>query len=477
MRAMKLFSFALSLRLAGGLAAIACLSGSVVVSCSGDPMSGNGGGGGGGSNAPDSASMGRWTPATQDTCTKAFHDTFFVVGPDGKKYPTWHRPEETDTTTNTRCSFGHDHGSDPRGSGMWNDLQSHFAFDVNHDGNIDSTELATAGIPFGLTSELLINSTTPRLEDHTAYKIAFANDQTRTIASGGTGQNLDVRCHVFAAYNQPTSTEDSFASNMFSVIYAVNCNNGNAVAQYPVKVITSTMALYRVPNSFTIDTSGNQQSFGSADPPTSPDGGNELGRRIPISDNVFADVFVTATQTSDFSVLFDQWETQLRLVRSDNTELATLNPKFRVDDPARYFNNGLARSVDLCYSGLNAAGALVTDPLQAGTIVRQVRGSADCSAIAPNGPATPTNQRVSFDKPTSPFLGCKRVAFFGADVVRNPGGATLWYTDAFCANARTTSFTNSIKQFVSSANTPSIVVTDAQAGQQFCQATTVHVPN
>jgi hypothetical protein len=475
MRAMKPSSFALSLRLAGGLAAIACLSGSVVVSCSGDPTSG-GGGGGGGSNAPNSASMGRWTPTTQDTCTQAFHDTFFVVGPDGKKYPTWHRAEETDPTTNMRCSFGHDHGSSPRDSSLFASMQRHFAFDANHDGNIDSTELATAGIPFGLVSEQLINSTTPRLEDHTAYKIALGNAQSRTIVSGGNGQSSTLSCDVFAAYNQPTSTEDAFASNMFSVIYAVDCNNGDALAQYPVKVIVSTMAVYGDPGMFTIDTAGNHQTAGTPDPATSPQGGGELGRLIATADNVFTSVFVAANQTSNFSVLSDRWETQLRLKRANGNELATLKPRFTVTDPARYFNNGLARSVELCYSGLNAAGNLITDPLQAPTIVRQVRGSNACTTLAPNGPATPTSQRVVFDNPASPFRGCKRTAAFGADVVRNPAGTTTWYTDAFGAKGDTVAFANSIRQFVASTDTLLVVVSETSVSQTDCTFD-VHVPN
>jgi hypothetical protein len=33
---------------------------------------------------------GQWTPGPNDTCTKAQHDAYSVVGPDGKRYPTWH---------------------------------------------------------------------------------------------------------------------------------------------------------------------------------------------------------------------------------------------------------------------------------------------------------------------------------------------------------------------------------------------------
>ena len=86
----------LLLRSTGALTVVATLTGSLIFSCSGDPLST---GGGGSSNGPTSQAMGQWTPATQDTCTKEFHDTFFVIGPDGKKYPTWHPPAATDPTT------------------------------------------------------------------------------------------------------------------------------------------------------------------------------------------------------------------------------------------------------------------------------------------------------------------------------------------------------------------------------------------
>ena len=161
----------LLLRSTSALAVVCLLTGSLVFSCAGDPLSTTGGS----SNAADSQSMSQWTPATQDTCTQAFHDSFFVLGPDGKKYPTWHPPEATDPATGQTCSFGHDHGTNPSGSALWPALQQHFGYDANHDGTLDANELAASGIPFGLVSEQLVGSATPRIEDHTAYKIAFVN--------------------------------------------------------------------------------------------------------------------------------------------------------------------------------------------------------------------------------------------------------------------------------------------------------------
>jgi hypothetical protein len=65
-----------------------------------------------GPSAPDygpatgnARAFGIWTPGPNDDCTAAQHDAYSVVGPDRKRYPTWHPP-----TDPSGCSFGHDHG-------------------------------------------------------------------------------------------------------------------------------------------------------------------------------------------------------------------------------------------------------------------------------------------------------------------------------------------------------------------------------
>jgi predicted small secreted protein len=56
--------------------------------------------------------FGIWTPGTGDTCTREIHDRYSVVAPDGKRYNTWHPPVDP----GTGCTFGHEHGRDPRSS-------------------------------------------------------------------------------------------------------------------------------------------------------------------------------------------------------------------------------------------------------------------------------------------------------------------------------------------------------------------------
>ena len=70
---------------------------------------------GGGTPVGNAQSYGLWTPGPRDDCTAAIHNSYSVVGPDGKLYPTWHPPVDPVTG----CSFGHDHGRDPRGSALY----------------------------------------------------------------------------------------------------------------------------------------------------------------------------------------------------------------------------------------------------------------------------------------------------------------------------------------------------------------------
>lgn len=468
---------ALTRRALAAAGAVALLSGSVVVSCAGDAP-----GSGGGSAAPASHALGRWTPvAPHDSCSTAFHDSFYVVGPDGKRYPTWHPPEAVDPATGQPCRFGHDHGLDPRASALWPELQRHFGYDANRNGTLDADELAVSGIPFGYVAEQLEGSATPRPEEHTGYKIVYANAVSRTRAGGGA-QALDLACDLFAAYNQPAANADAFASNLFSVIYAVNCNRGSAQPQYPVRLIVSVMATYGAPGSFTLEVVNGVpvlQNAGAAPaPPNSPPGGNELGRWIPARGRVFANVFVPPGALSDYeAALTERWETALRLRRADGSELATLAMAFVVFNPARYFDGGLARTIELCYWGLDAAGNLVTQPALASSIVRQARGGA-CAALAPEGPRTPLAQRLAYDAPAAQaFNACRRAAHLGADIVRNAAGPTIWYTDAFGANARSVAFARSVKQYIAVGDTGTLALAPVRVDLPHCASAFVHAPN
>jgi hypothetical protein len=460
------------LRTAAPLAAVFLLTGAFL-SCEGTVggSTGGGGSGGGGSGGerPNSAAMGRWTPNTAfDTCTQAFHDTFFVIGPDGKKYPTWHPPTATDPTTGRVCTFGHEHGRDPRGSALFDAIRTHFAFDANGNGTIDPAERDASGVPFGYAAEQLrgFNAANGigngnRDQPHTSFKITWENGVVRTRTVNGVVQTFDLACDALTLINQDTFSADAYASNLHEVIYAVDCNRGNDAARFGGRVIASAMATFGDPGGFV--TTGPNDTFvpvraGTPVPGNSPTGRGERGRVIPTADNVLESILVRANAVSDFSGgLVETWTPGLALLRTDGTVLASADPAFAVFSPSRYYDaaqlRAVARSIDLCYIGYNAAGVLIDDPLRAGEIVRQARGP-ECAFVAPLGPATPRALRIPFDDPRSIFNGCRRTVTLGQTRIANANGITVWYTDPFGRGARSTSFPGATKQLVAAvANT------------------------
>jgi hypothetical protein len=490
-----------ALPISASLTAMFLLTGAISVSCSGDPAldpsrpanPSNPSG----TSRPASAAMGQWFPnTTYDTCTQAFHDSFVVVGPDGKRYPTWHPPVALDPANGRECSFGHEHGRDPRASALWEFARDHYAFDENRNGVIDPTERDLSGIPFGYVAEQLIalnaatgDSDANRFEDHVGYKIAWENSVLRERVINGQVQTFDLFCDVLTVVHQESHAAESLASNLHQLTYAIDCNRGADVSLYSVKLLANVMATFGDPASFVANlpvTGFTEIAFGIAQPATSPAGGVELGRVISAIDNVRNDIFVPSAQTSNFSTgLIETWFSAVSLLKQDGAELASFDPAFTVYSPSRYFDpdaiNGIARSIDICYSGLDAAGEFIDDPFRAGSIVRQARG-AECSSIAASGPATARASRIAFDDPRSPFNGCRREVTFAASTVRNGGGATIWYTDPYGLGARAASFTGAVKQYVSAVDntTQGVTLAAKTFGGDLSNCQTgagIHAPN
>lgn len=108
-----------------------------------------------------SVAMAAWTPGTLDTCSQEIHDRYTVIGPDGLLYPTWHPPVDP----LTGCSFGHEHGRDPRGSRL---------------------HRAVGEIPFGYANSQLDiwDPFGRRHEDHVGHKIEWQNDVPLRFGGG-----------------------------------------------------------------------------------------------------------------------------------------------------------------------------------------------------------------------------------------------------------------------------------------------------
>ncbi len=354
--------------------------------------------------APPSRAFGIWAPSGSDTCSPAVHDRYATLGPDGKKYPTWHPPVDPASG----CSFGHEHGRDPRGSNLY---------------------AAIGDLPFAYANEQLDVAAMgiQRHEDHVGHKVEWEND-LRIRVSGNAGALLEVTCDVLAKLHQGTHSKDAFTNNLHEIHYHLKCNDRTEMH------IMMLSAIGR-PGEFVSSCGGTIQA-GVATPANSPAGGGH--RRIPDANCILSRILVGSGQQSDFGSLHESWETSNEIRSADGKRLAFFNPYFQVFRPSRFFDpqaTGLVgRPVALC-------------ALQLGD--RRARGN-EC-----NGLTTLLDGQtvaIGYDNPLSGFNGVRRQIDVNDNVVSNEGGPTVWYSDAFGRNARPEPFPGSIRQVISSIN-------------------------
>ena len=337
-----------------------------------------------------------WTPGPQDTCSKAIHDGYSVVGPDGILYPTWHPPVDPITG----CTFGHEHGRDPSGSDLFK---------------------IVGKIPFGYANQHLEESGfgSVRNEDHVGHKIEWENDIEMHVGEGGDAV-FGVRCDVLVKMHQGTHSPDAFTNNMHEVAYHIRCTDGTG---FSATVLTPIGRAGELVASCDGD---RHIRAGTPTPTNSPDGGGV--RIIPDATCVQARVLRAEGTTggSDFDALRENWEVHARIVRDDGHTLASFDPYFQVLDPSRYFDPNaerkMARTVDLCFAvGMRARGGPC----------REVEGMTS----------------VPWDDPRSPFKGVKRFVDINGNRVDNTGGE-LWYTDPLGRRASPLPFAGAIVQWI-----------------------------
>lgn len=354
-----------------------------------------------GSGTPSRA-FGIWNPGPYDSCTKEQHDAYAVLGPDGKVYPTWHPP-----TGPGGCTFGHEHGRDPRGSDLYGDA---------------------GGLPFGVANEALSISdpANPRDEDHVGHKVEWENDINLQFSGAGSAI-FTLKCDVLAKLHQGTHSKDAFTNNLHELIYHFRCEDG---AEMHITLLTAI----GTPGEFVRSCDHNVHvSAGTPTPANSPDGGGF--RAIPDRTCVEQLMLVPQGQQSNFfSALHETWEISANIRRQDGHALAAFNPYFQVRLPSRFHDPALApvvgRPIDVCYEvtadGRRAAG-----------------GPCDESTDDGQTPA------VTFDDPRSRFNGAGHFMDVNANRISNADGPEIWYTDAFGRNGRTEPFTGSIRQRIS----------------------------
>ena len=353
----------------------------------------------------DSRAFDVWRPI-EGECAAEIHNSYFVVGADGKRYPTWHPP--VDETTG--CSFGHEHGRDPRGSALFEDI---------------------GPIAFGYANEQqdIHDPHTMRHEDHVGHKIEWENG-IRMSFEGGAGQILDVTCDVFTKLHQGSHSKDAFTNNLHELIYAIRCSDRTEMR------VTLLTAIGRAGEMVASCDRERVIVVGTPTPPNSPDGGGR--RAIPDRQCVEEHMLVAPGERSNYdAALRESWEVSMSIRRADNRTIASAHPYFQVLYPSRFYDasmpDGVARPIDMCY-----------ETLPDGRAARQ----GLCESSTSGGAVTD----LAYDDPRSRFNGVRRFVDINSNRVANANGPEIWYTDPFGRNGRTEPFPGSIRQYIASVD-------------------------
>ncbi|MDO8185185.1 hypothetical protein Q5424_01875 [Conexibacter sp. JD483] len=372
--------------------------------------------------APNSYAAANWTPTVYDSCPASVHERYSVIGPDGKRYPTWHPPTTTDPATGRRCTFGHEHGRDPHGSDI-------FGWVADHLANAGAREYA--GIAFGLATESLDSyaaanpGTRIRHEDHVGYKVDYEND-VRLLSAGGV--DLSVTCDYLVSVHQGSHSPDALSNNVHELLYAVRCDDGT-------ELIADTISRFGQPGRYV-------RSCDTATSVTTTDNGYPSGggrREIPDRACVEQTVLVPAGRTTSAWALYEKWSAVNELRTADGHTLATFDPAFGVFDPSRYGDPSasarLGRTLDLCWevepNGDRAASTLCD---------RATSGGALPAAYA-------------YNDPRSPFRGVHRDVYLRETRLDNASGGRLVWTDPYGGRASSTPFPGALCQLVATVDT------------------------
>lgn len=455
----------------------------------------------------NSQAMGKWTPNPKfDFCTrngvkvgatdseasafvKAAHDAIFVIGPDGKKYPTWHAPVVT-LATGEVCKFGHEHGRDPKLSEVWKtkQVQTYFYYDANGNGTMDAAEEAVTGLPFGYVNEQMDTyykdqgKNVMRHEDHVGHKVDWANGEadiaTHNMSTSTTGgvwvgdaneagrisPDTGVRCYYLAKPHQGTSSPDAFVNNLHEVFYFSDCRHTNSANNQ--KVSMAVMEAFGDAGSFinfmpmckierrldeqdriTLGTDAMNSQY--------PKGDHGSGREIISRQCIEVDFLVPTNDANDWSGnMYEAWPAALTIEQSTGKILAGgINLLFDVEEANRYYYPdalkvqrgyvdaagkpkgpaNLGYSMDLCYDRSVPGRAVHGGPCDVATDYGNIKG-------------------ITWDDPRSAFKGTNRGMYFQPPYLANSGGPEVWYTDPFGKGGKTTPFPGAVKQLLTPKN-------------------------
>jgi hypothetical protein len=382
-------------------------------------------------NAPPSVAYVTWNPGPGDTCPIAVHNRYSTVGPDGKLYPTWHPPVDPETG----CTFGHEHGRDPRGSDLY---------------------ASVGDIPFGYANEQLDtwDPSGMRHEDHVGHKVEWENDVSMHI-DGIADQVLNIKCDILTKLHQGTHSKDAFTNNLHELVYHIKCTDGT-------EMHVTTMNPIGQPGGFTRTCDGARIDVGTPNPANSPSGG---GQRV-IPDRICVDRFVLVSngQNTSFSNgIHESWQTNTSIRLENGKTVASFDPYYQVNMPSRFYDPGAT----------NITGLTINTCFETEANGDRAHSSA-CSTATANG----TLQSMLQTDPRSPFNGVSRFVDINGNRVDNSDGGETVYTDPFGKHGKSTPFPGSIRQFVSRTNNSAVPFHGPRIGDgRNYGGVGVHAPN
>jgi hypothetical protein len=336
-------------------------------------------------------------------CSWEMHARYWTWGEDGKVYPTWHPARDP-----SGCSFGHEHGDDPRTSPFF---------------------AKTGWSAFGCTNELLApsNPSSQRNEDHVGHKVAIGNGIATHVGNDPRAR-VDMNCDAMIKFHQGTHSPDALVSNLHELYYNLRCvyTDNGAVTETQFRALTPIGH----PGSFNVnnlcDGTGNtvHDHVGTASPADSKDGGFSSRR---IADDACAKSIVGGNGT--IARMDELWQVEVHARNQGSLARFDLNPYLLVANASRYYDPAqpslIGRNIDLCYQGAKGAACDTARALTA-----------------------KTGANIAWDDPRSPFTGSTRHFDPNRFVVQNNGATTL-YTDVYGLRFSTSPFTGSVKQLIS----------------------------
>ncbi len=382
-------------------------------------------------NATPSVAFLTWKPGPGDTCAIEAHNRYSAVGPDGKLYPAWHPPVDAASG----CSFGHEHGRDPRGSDLYESV---------------------GDIPLGYANEQL-DTWDPngrRHEDHVGHKVEWENDVMMSI-DGIADHVLNIKCDIMTKLHQGTHSKDAFTNNLHELVYHIKCTDGT-------EMHVTTMNPIGQPGGFTRTCDGARIQVGAPTPANSPNGGGQ--RIIPDRTCVDRHVLVSQGQNSSFgNGIHESWQTNTSIRLESGKSVGSFDPYYQVNMPSRFHDPGIA----------GITGLTINTCFETEANGDKARSTA-CTAATGNG----TIQSMLQTDPRSPFNGVSRFVDINGNRVDNSDGSEAIYTDPFGKHGRTAAFPGSIRQFISRTNNSAVPFHGPRIGSgRDYSGPGVHAPN